>query len=150
MQSLQNTMDNTSSTSSDESDVKTSTVTIIKGKKKKKSKPNVLFIGNLPYNTTKEEIMEHFKKAGGSVTDVRLITDKNTGQSRGFGYVDFDNFESVRKGLKLHHSRIFGRKINVEMTVPGRGRSENRKGLIREKNKQWKRKLNKKKRPSKK
>ncbi|XP_077999569.1 uncharacterized protein LOC144452354 isoform X1 [Glandiceps talaboti] len=63
----------------------------------------VLFIGNLPFITIKEELEEHFSKTGG-VTEIRLITNKDTGESKGFGYVQFKNQQSFKKGLDLHHS----------------------------------------------
>ncbi|XP_077993811.1 uncharacterized protein LOC144447609 [Glandiceps talaboti] len=97
----------------------------------------VLFVGNLPFNTTKEELEEHFSKTGG-VTEIRLITNKDTGESKGFGYVQFKNQQSFKKGLDLHHSRLAGRRINVEFTVPGRGKSLKRKNVIHQKNQFWK------------
>ncbi|XP_077999570.1 uncharacterized protein LOC144452354 isoform X2 [Glandiceps talaboti] len=60
----------------------------------------VLFIGNLPFITIKEELEEHFR----GVTEIRLITNKDTGESKGFGYVQFKNQQSFKKGLDLHHS----------------------------------------------
>ncbi|XP_070535973.1 uncharacterized protein [Ptychodera flava] len=106
-------------------------------KKIKKLKFLVLFVGNLSYETTKEELEEHFTKTGG-VIDVRIITKKESGESRGFAYVEFKDQQSLKKGLELHHSKLSGRKINVEFTAPGRGKSSKRKLVIDRKNKHWK------------
>lgn len=57
-----------------------------------KGKPSryVVFVGNLPYTATKEEIMEHFKKVG-DIVDIRVPTDKDSKKPKGFAYVELKN-----------------------------------------------------------
>jgi len=101
------------------------------------SQPNrpksyVLFIGNLPHSSTKDDVHAHFAKHV-NVKDVRLMTEKDTGKSRGFGYLDQCDSESFEKALSMHHTFIGKRRVNVECTIPGRGHEGHRKRIIGEK-----------------
>ncbi|OMH80637.1 putative RNA-binding protein [Zancudomyces culisetae] len=91
------------------------------------------FVGNLSYDTTREDIEKFFKAA--RPTSVRLITDKNTGKSKGFGFLEFRYSTDLDKALKFHKMELDGRKINVEFTVGGGGNSQNRKDKIHERRK---------------
>ncbi|KZT41381.1 hypothetical protein SISSUDRAFT_981959 [Sistotremastrum suecicum HHB10207 ss-3] len=113
------------------------------GDKKQKAKPEktryILFLGNLKYTTTKEAVESHF-----SVCDpppsVRLMTPKATDPSRpvtkskGCAFLEFTHRNALQQGLKLHHSELEGRKINVELTAGGGGKSESRIQKVRERN----------------
>ncbi|XP_033116924.1 uncharacterized RNA-binding protein C365.04c-like [Anneissia japonica] len=101
---------------------------------KKKHKHYCLFVGNLSYDITKEEIEKHFLPAG-TVKAVRLVTDVKTNKSRGFAYVEFNTSGDFMNALSLHHTELNGRKINVEMTMPGKGTSQMRKERLKWKNK---------------
>lgn len=87
--------------------------------------------GNLPYNTTAEELKKHF--AAVQPENVRLRSDKKTGKSLGFAFMDFKDVTTFRKALAYHHSQFKNRKINVEMTAGGGGSGEKRKQRIQEK-----------------
>ncbi|XP_071942040.1 uncharacterized protein [Antedon mediterranea] len=104
------------------------------GMVKKSHKHYCLFIGNLPYGVTKEEIENHFETAG-TVIAVRLATEKATEKPRGFGYIEFKTSSEFMNALSLHHTVLKGRKINVEMTMPGKGTSQMRKERLKWKNK---------------
>ena len=58
-------------------------------RKKQKFQGYTLFIGNLSYDTTKEDIQNHFAKCG-AIKNVRIPLDKATNQSRGFGYIEVE------------------------------------------------------------
>jgi nucleolar protein 6 len=112
----------------------------------------ILFIGNLPYTTTTSAIQSHFSKL--LPFTVRHSTDKSTGRSRGFAFLEFEAYDKMKTCLKLYHHSLFdpvdedeagegkekrrknqARKINVELTAGGGGvKSEARKEMIRGKN----------------
>lgn len=77
-----------------------------------------LFIGNLPYKIQESELMELFADYG-EVTSLKIITDKQTGQSKGFGFAEMPNKESALKALEdLNDAEIYGRKIVVKEAEP--------------------------------
>lgn len=91
----------------------------------------ILFIGNLPYNTTQAELEHHFQKC--RMDRIRLRREK------GIAFLEFDNDNGNIKGkmdvaLAMHHSMFRNRKINVELTVGGGGNSEARVTKLKEKN----------------
>jgi len=114
----------------------------------------IVFVGNLPYDVTADQIRQHFIKIAPS--SVRLTTDKKTGRSKGFAFLEFDAYDKMKTCLKLYHHSVFdpqgktgdedgqepahdekkrGRKINVELTAGGGGgKSKDRKAKIRSKN----------------
>ena len=71
-----------------------------------------LYVGNLPYTVTEQDVKETFLEYG-EVTDVVLITDKSSGQSKGFGFVEMAD-DSARSAIEdLNESEIEGRKLTV-------------------------------------
>ncbi|OGY24834.1 MAG: hypothetical protein A2Y57_00260 [Candidatus Woykebacteria bacterium RBG_13_40_7b] len=77
-----------------------------------------LFIGNLPWKTTEEDLKSMFSEAG-SPTSVNLITDRNTGRSRGFGFVEYETDEEGNKAIEqLNGKEIEDRKIVVNVARP--------------------------------
>lgn len=95
-------------------------------------KKYVLFVGNLPYTVTREQVEEHFKKTGG-VKAVRIPKEKGTEKGKGFAYVEFNSHISHRIALRLHNTTLGGRRINVEFTSAG-GKNEMRLQKLRAKN----------------
>ena len=72
-----------------------------------------LYIGNLHYNVNEEELKEIFKKYG-EVMTVIIITDKYTGSSKGFGFIEMLNDEEANKAIdNLNGTEIRGRKVIV-------------------------------------
>ena len=141
---------------------------------KSKNDRFILFIGNLPYAATNDSITNHFSAL--QPFTVRHSTDKNTGRSKGFAFLEFENYDKMKTCLKLYHHSIFdpdqqatangvddadaaftkrkksskpqkeeatddkpksknARKINVELTAGGGGKSKQRREKIDEKNK---------------
>ncbi|CAH6723486.1 nucleolar protein 6 [[Candida] jaroonii] len=91
----------------------------------------ILFVGNLPYKVTETELMNHFKNS--KPDRIRIRGDK------GIAFLEFDNDtkeiqSKMEVALRMHHSMIKDRKINVELTVGGGGNSENRKEKLKQKN----------------
>jgi len=79
-----------------------------------------LFVGGLPFATTDEELSELFS-AHGTVGYAKVITDRETGRSKGFGFVEFENDDEGKAAEKaLNGSEIGGRSIIVNEARPRR------------------------------
>ncbi|OGE00342.1 RNA-binding protein [Candidatus Curtissbacteria bacterium RIFCSPHIGHO2_12_41_11] len=77
-----------------------------------------LFVGSLPFATTSDQLREMFAKAG-QVVEANVVTDKMTGRSRGFGFVEMASDEDAKKAIsQLNGSEIDGRKIFVSEARP--------------------------------
>ncbi len=77
-----------------------------------------LFVGGLPFSTTDEELQDTFA-AHGSVASAVVIKDRETGRSKGFGFVEFENDEEGKAAEKaLHNSELGGRTITVNEARP--------------------------------
>ncbi|KAG0258053.1 hypothetical protein BG011_003566 [Mortierella polycephala] len=94
----------------------------------------IVFVGNLPYNITKEQLEKHFENCG-KISSVRVQTDKVTGKGKGFAFMEFPEVEAMQKALYFNKTLIKDRPINVELTAGGGGsKSVNRKQKITQKN----------------
>lgn len=77
-----------------------------------------LYAGNLPYSMTEEELRSLFTSYG-QVETVKLIVDKFTGRSKGFGFVELTNEAEANAAIeKLNGSEVGGRKIIVNLARP--------------------------------
>jgi len=101
--------------------------------KKKENGRYILFVGNLRYSSTKQAILEHFSKCD-PPPSVRLISSKGSTKSKGCAFVEFSHPNALQQGLKLHHTKLDGRKINVELTAGGGGKGEERVRKLRKRN----------------
>lgn len=73
-----------------------------------------LFVGNLPYGTTENDLQDHFRQAG-TVVAVNILQDRMTGRSRGFGFVEMSSQEEAQKAISLFHQQDFqGRALTVD------------------------------------
>ncbi|XP_058185143.1 polyadenylate-binding protein 2 isoform X1 [Rhododendron vialii] len=79
-----------------------------------------IFVGNVDYACTPEEVQQHFQSCG-TVNRVTILTDK-FGQPKGFAYVEFVEVEAVQEALLLNESELHGRQLKVmakRTNVPG-------------------------------
>lgn len=77
-----------------------------------------LFVGNLDYTVTSDDLRDAFSQAG-TVVDAVVITDKMSGRSRGFGFVEMGSEDEAKKAIEtLNGSEVKGRKINVNEAKP--------------------------------
>lgn len=77
-----------------------------------------LFVGNLPYNATSEDLEKAFSEAG-TVTSARVITDRETGQSRGFGFVEMGSAADGQKAISMWNGQeLNGRALTVNEARP--------------------------------
>lgn len=81
-----------------------------------------LFVGNLDYTVTSDDLKQAFS-AFGSVVDAVVIMDKMTGRSRGFGFVTMGSDAEAGAAMeKLNQSELGGRKININEAKPQENR----------------------------
>jgi len=106
-----------------------------------------LYVGNLPYTATEDELRTMFGQAG-TVKSVAIITDRETKRSKGFGFVEMSSQEEAEKAIRMFNdSDLNGRPLTVNIARPreerprrpfnrgggrGGGRSRNQGGGQRE------------------
>jgi len=77
-----------------------------------------LFVGSLAWATTDDNLKAHFEGAG-TVVSARVVTDRESGRSRGFGFVEFENDDDAKKAIEtLNGSQLDGREITVNEARP--------------------------------
>ena len=77
-----------------------------------------LYVGNLPYDVTEEDLRGLFAQAG-EVKEVALITDRATGRSKGFGFVEMATQADAEKAIQtLNNHDLGGRALKVSMERP--------------------------------
>lgn len=77
-----------------------------------------IFVGNLDFNTGEDELRQLFETYG-QVDRVSIMTDRETGRSRGFGFVEMTNAEDGEKAIAaLNGSQLGGRTLNVNEARP--------------------------------
>ncbi|KAL2129504.1 hypothetical protein VTI74DRAFT_7672 [Chaetomium olivicolor] len=90
-----------------------------------------IFVGNVDYSTSPEELQAHFQSCG-SINRVTILLDKFTGQPKGYAYVEFSEPNLVAQALVLNDSVFKGRNIKVEpkrTNIPGMSRGRGRGGF---------------------
>ena len=87
---------------------------------------NKLFVGGLSWDTEEQSLREAFAKFG-DVTEAKIITDRETGRSRGFGFVTYSHSDDAEGALKLDQTSLDGRNITVKIAEDRRGQT-NRSG----------------------
>lgn len=79
---------------------------------------NKLFVGNLPWSLDSEGLREIFSAAG-NVTDSFVLTDRETGRSRGFAFVTFETDEEAQAAIEMFHEKeVEGRQLVVNVAKP--------------------------------
>jgi cold-inducible RNA-binding protein len=82
-----------------------------------------IFVGNLNFNTGEDELRQMFEQYG-QVDRVSIMTDRDTGRSRGFGFVEMTNAEDGEKAIAaLNGTQLGGRTLNVNEARPKMERS---------------------------
>lgn len=82
-----------------------------------------IYVGNLPYSVTESDLRETFSRFG-EVSKVNLITDKFSGDSKGFGFVEMDNNSQADAAIKgLNDTEKNGRSMKVNQAKPKADRS---------------------------
>src|SRR5215471_5026834 len=80
--------------------------------------PARLFVGNLPFTTTENDLQDHFAQAG-AVIAVNVMQDRATGRSRGFAFIEMGSQEDANKAISMFHQKDFqGRPLTVNEARP--------------------------------
>src|SRR6201993_4914820 len=86
-----------------------------------------LYVGNLPFSTTEQSLTDTFSECG-TVDSVKIITDRDTGRSKGFGFVEMSTDDEAQKAISKFNGADFdGRAMTVNEAKPMAPR-ENRGG----------------------
>ncbi len=77
-----------------------------------------IYVGNLPWTTTNDELADMFSQYG-QVTKAQVITDRDTGRSRGFGFVEMASEEEAQRAIDAMNNQDFnGRPLTVNIAKP--------------------------------
>jgi RNA recognition motif-containing protein len=95
-----------------------------------------LYVGNLPFSADEAQVRELFAQSGREVSEVKLVTDRDTGRPRGFGFVEMGNSEDADGAIReLNGYQYNGRPLTVnearERTGGERGGERRRGGGFR-------------------
>lgn len=86
--------------------------------------PKRIYVGNLPFSASEEEVRSLFSEYG-EVNSVSLITDRETGRPRGFGFVEMANGDEADTAISnLHQHQMDGRSLNVNEARPRESRPQ--------------------------
>ena len=87
-----------------------------------------LYVGNLAFNTTEQDLQDQFSQYG-QVSSASLITDRETGRSRGFAFVELDSKEAAQTAIQgLNGKELDGRALTVNEAKPREDRGGGRGG----------------------
>ncbi len=79
---------------------------------------NKLYVGGIPYSTTQDELRAAFAQAG-SVASATIISDKMTGRSRGFGFVEMSSADEANRAIEIWNGKeLGGRTLLVSLARP--------------------------------
>ncbi len=96
-----------------------------------------IYVGGLPYSATEQQLTELFA-AHGTVESARVITDKFTGQSRGFGFVEMASAEEAKRAIEaLNATQMGGRTLTVNEARPQEPRTGGGGGRREGKRDRW-------------
>jgi RNA recognition motif-containing protein len=85
-----------------------------------------IYVGNLSYNTYEDGLRSHFQSFG-TVVSAKIITDRDTGQSKGFGFVEMGTEEEARAAISaLNGQELDGRALKVNEAMDKPRRDDNR------------------------
>ena len=68
-----------------------------------------IYVGGLPYHTTDQDLLDLFQQAG-QVTSATIITDRHTGQSKGFGFVEMNNEQEAQSAIEKLNGTVQGER----------------------------------------
>lgn len=87
-----------------------------------------LYVGGLSYGTSEDTLKDTFSQAG-TVTSATVVSDKMTGRSRGFGFVEFENDADADKAVEMFNGKeLEGRTLTVNEARPLEARPPRREG----------------------
>ena len=85
-----------------------------------------LYIGNLSFDTTESDLRGFLEEKGATPTDIKIISDKYTGKSKGFGFAEFETEEQAQAAIDaLNEQELAGRKLTVNKAKKMEPRRDN-------------------------
>src|SRR3972149_11810011 len=85
---------------------------------------NKLYVGNLNYSVTSDQLQELFAQAG-QVVSANVVTDRDSGRSRGFAFVEMGTAEEAEAAIKLHNGKdLEGRALAINVARPAQPRTD--------------------------
>ena len=85
-----------------------------------------LFVGNIPFSMSEEELRDAFEEFG-SIVSCKLIKDAETGRSRGFGFIEYSSEDEAEAAVeKMNNEEVQGKKLVVNKARPQERRGERR------------------------
>ena len=86
-----------------------------------------IYVGNLSFNATEDALKSQFETYG-TVQSCKIITDRETGRSKGFGFVEMDTAESTQKAIEaMNGTELDGRPLKVNLAQPKTDRPRSRR-----------------------
>jgi cold-inducible RNA-binding protein len=83
-----------------------------------------LFVGNLPFTTTENDLQDHFGQAG-AVVGINIMQDRTTGRSRGFAFIEMGSPDDATKAIAMFNQKDFqGRALTVNEARPREDRPQ--------------------------
>ena len=76
-----------------------------------------IYVGNLPWSATEDQLRKLFSEYG-TVNSVNLVTDRETGRARGFGFVEMDEADAINAIAALDGKEVDGRNLRVNKAEP--------------------------------
>jgi RNA recognition motif-containing protein len=90
---------------------------------------NRLYVGNLPFEATEKQVRSFIEGEGRTVTSVKIVTDRDTGRSRGFAFVDLENADQAQKAVAELNGKDFGGRALVVNEAQDKGPSKGGSGF---------------------
>ena len=88
-----------------------------------------LYVGNLDFNTTEDELRAHFEQKGIQSKSIAMIKDKYTGRSKGFGFVEVESEDAIQKAIEgLDGQELKGRSLKISKARKPRERFDKDSG----------------------
>lgn len=76
-----------------------------------------IYVGNLSYRVHERELRRFFEDYG-TISRLKVVKDRNTGRSKGFGFVTFENLKQANEALAAHGQELLGRNVVVRLAKP--------------------------------
>lgn len=86
-----------------------------------------IYVGNLSYNISQDDLSDFFSKFG-DITETKLISDFETGRSKGFAFIEFETQEAAQNALEANGTELSGRNVKVSMVKENKGGKGGRSG----------------------
>jgi heterogeneous nuclear ribonucleoprotein A1/A3 len=88
---------------------------------------NKIFVGNLAFNTTAQNLQEAFEKFG-EISEIKVPTDRDSGRVRGFAFITFEKQQDAESALSMDSKELNGRAIRVSIATEKKDSGSSRGG----------------------